>query len=784
MRQSPFMAFLRENAPILWQIPGPLLLIGSLLVQGKFLFWGTAYLQFLPWRLDAWQQLSSGILPLWSDQVGMGAPLFANYQSALLYPPNLLIWMGAACCSIKGIAVSQTILVMLHLIVSGIGMVYLIREIGFGKLAQTICGLSFSLSGYLISRASFLSMNAVLAWLPWLLWCSLRWMRALEMGNRKEFGKYVGFHLIILAFQLLGGHAQLTWYTQLMIVVWVLIFTLGGKKEFIWKKLATLGLISLIAIGLCAVQLVPTAEYLLQSQRSQAVDESYALNYSFWPWRLLTLFSPDLFGNPGRNAYWVTADNYWEDAVYIGFIPVILAFYGLFNRRKGVGPYTNNQMAVRSFAIGFILLGVFLGLGKNTPLYPFLYRFIPTFNLFQAPARFSIWFVVGLVLLIGFGLDRWVKPTGRRLYWSRLGAMAGFGAILTALIARTILDGSIEESYLNGAFHTSILFFGLMIFNLFAPEKGKPVTIWNNLLILFVLGDLLFAHSFINPGIPLKTLDLVKPIETENAHRIYLSPQDESQLKFNHYFRFDTFLPAGRWINLPSAFIPNSNILQQRPAVNNFDPFTPRRFSVWMDEVMGKPGLVNSDLLRYLDVDMVEEAHPDTGAVSFFEVDSPSRYHFFTCAEMSTNEIQSLSKVIAKMESGQILSRVILENPLTDSDFTCRPADENLDIHIQVNQSNQHRIELITTQPGWLMQSDIWYPGWKAFLDGQAVPLERMDFAFRGIYIPEGKHEIQLDYQPLSFRYGLWISILSLIVLVTLLFLLKRWSKANGRTVS
>ncbi len=598
MRKNQFTAFLRDNSPILWQVPGPLLMIGSLLVQGNFLFWGTAYLQFLPWRLDAWQQLVSGILPLWSDQVGMGAPLFANYQSALLYPPNILVWMGAACCSIKGIAVGQTILVMLHLMVSGIGMVLLIREIGFGKLAQTICGLSFSLGGYLIARASFLSMNAVLAWLPWLLWCSLRWMRALESGNRKEFVRYVVFHLIVLALQLLGGHAQLTWYTQLMVVAWVLLFSISGKREIFWKKLAVLGVISLIAIGICAVQLIPTAEYLLQSQRAQAVDESYALNYSFWPWRLLSLFSPDLFGNPGRNAYWVTADNYWEDAIYIGLIPVILAISGLFNRRKDLGEFSNNQRTVRGFAIGFIIVGIALALGKNTPLFPFLYRSIPTFNLFQAPTRFSIWLVVGLVLLIGFGLDRWVKPTGRRLYWSRLGAMAGFGAILTALFARFILDGSIEESYFDGALHTSILFFGLMLFNLFAPEKGKHAPIWSNLLVLFILGDLLFAHFFVNPGIPLKTLDLIKPIKSESAHRIYLSAQDESQLKFNRYFRFDTFLPAGRWDELTSAFIPNSNILQQKPAMNNFDPFTPRRFSVWMDDVMSKPGMVNAGSIK------------------------------------------------------------------------------------------------------------------------------------------------------------------------------------------
>ncbi len=148
------------------------------------------------------------------------------------------------------------------------------------------------------------------------------------------------------------------------------------------------------------------------------------------------------------------------------------------------------------------------------------------------------------------------------------------------------------------------------------------------------------------------------------------------------------------------------------------------------------------------------------------------------------DESQSLSKVIMKIEDDQIVSRVILENPSIDTNETCLPADVNLDMDIQVNLSNQQRIELKTTQQGWLMQSDIWYPGWKAYLDGQEVPLERMDFAFRGIYVPEGNHVVRLAYQPVSFRYGSWISILSLIVMVALLILIKRWSKVDGRTES
>jgi hypothetical protein len=79
----------------------------------------------------------------------------------------------------------------------------------------------------------------------------------------------------------------------------------------------------LCGAGLAAIQLIPTAEYLMQSQRASAVSYDLAMTYSFWPWRFLSLLAPDLFGNPAIGDYWGYG-NYWEDAVYIGLAPFLL----------------------------------------------------------------------------------------------------------------------------------------------------------------------------------------------------------------------------------------------------------------------------------------------------------------------------------------------------------------------------------------------------------------------------------------------------------------------------
>ncbi len=432
---------------------------------------------------------------------------------------------------------------------------------------------------------------------------------------------------------------------------------------------------------------------------------------------------------------------------------------------------------IQGFTIGICLAGIILALGKNTFVFTFLYHSIPTFNLFQAPSRISIWVVLGLSILIGFGLEKWEKPTGRRLYWSRLGAMAGAGAVITALIAQNILKNTVQESYLIGVLQTSILFFAFMLFNLFSPVKGTLSTVWNNLLVVFILGDLIYAHLFINPGISLSSLDQTgaNPNIQATTGRVFLTPPDESEIKFNRYFRFNSFLPVDRWNTLTSIYIPNSNILRNKPAVNNFDPLVPHRYSIWMDEVISQHSLVSDELLGYLGVDEMEIIKPNTGEVGSLSIVNPSLYHFFTCSEYAQNENKSLAMVKEKILVGKINSKVIIEKADLPEEEGCPPIESDAEIRIQVNKSNSQQIEMVSSSGGWLMQSQVWYPGWHAYLNGSQVPLERMDYLFRGITVPAGRNTIQFIYDPSSIRIGAWISGISILgTMIGLVYLGRR----------
>jgi uncharacterized membrane protein YfhO len=81
-------------------------------------------------------------------------------------------------------------------------------------------------------------------------------------------------------------------------------------------------------------------------------------------------------------------------------------------------------------------------------------------------------------------------------------------------------------------------------------------------------------------------------------------------------------------------------------------------------------------------------------------------------------------------------------------------------------------VETRTSQSGLLIVSDSYFPGWSAYIDGKATEILQVDYAFRGVVIPPGRHVVEFSYQPASFRLGLIISIASLSA--TIVVLLRR----------
>ena len=65
-------------------------------------------------------------------------------------------------------------------------------------------------------------------------------------------------------------------------------------------------------------------------------------------------------------------------------------------------------------------------------------------------------------------------------------------------------------------------------------------------------------------------------------------------------------------------------------------------------------------------------------------------------------------------------------------------------------------------RPAVLVLTDTYYPGWRAYVDGEETEILRANGLFRAVRFPSGKHEVVFEFRPQSFRWGVVISLVSL----------------------
>jgi len=75
-------------------------------------------------------------------------------------------------------------------------------------------------------------------------------------------------------------------------------------------------------------------------------------------------------------------------------------------------------------------------------------------------------------------------------------------------------------------------------------------------------------------------------------------------------------------------------------------------------------------------------------------------------------------------------------------------------------------IEADLASDGYLILTDTYYPGWRAYVDGEESSIIRANLLFRAISLAAGQHRVEFAYEPTSLKIGAAVSSATLLFIV------------------
>jgi hypothetical protein len=360
---------------------------------------GDTYAYFYPYWGVRDAALSHGDLPLWTNNLFMGAPLLANSQLGSFYPPN---WFTISLDPPEAIRVS----ILIHVMWAALGAFLLARRtLKLDLIPALIAGGAYGLGGHIGTHVEQINQLQGLSWLPWLV---LLYDFALEKPCQ-----YLPVMGMAWALQLLSGHTQTAFISGVGLGVYALVkgltldqpsITDGGITSRI-RPLARpfflLAADAIIAIVIASPQLLPTQELISISNRGGGLNQQEATAFSL---------PIELAGRGLLPSY--DSQPFGEYIGYIGVIGLGLMVVGAFveTRRRWVW-------------MALVVIGVIFAFGRFTPIYLTLAA-LPGFNLFRVPARWLSLSALGAAMLAGLGAQSLIGDQSSKRDWRAVAIFA------------------------------------------------------------------------------------------------------------------------------------------------------------------------------------------------------------------------------------------------------------------------------------------------------------------------------------------------------------------------
>ena len=438
-----------------------------LLFDGKVIFYRDFHFVTYPTRFFLAQAYHQGVIPYWTTNTFGGAPFMATLHPGVFYPPSLFFFLNDFTFALN-------LYYIFHFLVMGIFTFLLARKWNLTWFAALCCGATGMFGGLIL--ASTLISNYFLSsvWLPLIFWLYYKF------EERNHFGWFVGLVLGI-ATQTLAACPEVSAMTMVLLYFHSMAFTTNTREKSEYLRITiTLGVAVILALGLTAFQLAPTAQLLKHTFREGGLDYAFHVNWSLAPSKLTTFIL-----TPDYNEYLSTTvgGKYLNfsgllHTLYMGIFGFLFVSLGfLFRKEKAVG-----------FWLVIFLFGIFFALGGNNPFYKLVYQSTPLLSFFRYPEKYIFMSSIATIFLIGFCLDALLSASrGRKIRISTtlIFLLLILGATLTVVIFNPNLEPEYSIAYL-------IIFSLAYVF--FYYRKIKPNGFAALLLVMILLD--LFVKGF------------------------------------------------------------------------------------------------------------------------------------------------------------------------------------------------------------------------------------------------------------------------------------------------
>ncbi len=778
------------------------------LLRGGTVVGTDAVTQYIPWYSFLGEQLRSGEIPGWNPYQMSGTPFAADPLSGWAYLPAMVFF------TLLPLAPAVKVYLFFHPLLAGLGAYALARSLRINVAGALFAVVAYEYVGYIYARNTCcFAYVSVLAWLPFALLGAELAIRSTSWVRRGLWWAVSGVAISQILAAWLG---QGSYYALLALGGYVAYRTLLFPPENVrgfWERASGLflhgGAVLVFGFGLAAAGILPRLEYnALSNLAGGYPNTDYSTGWGITDWERLFV-SPGFF--------------------YAGGATLALALAApLVARARHAVPY---------FAFLAVFALTLSGTGF-TPIHSLLYL-LPNFESLQPhyPQRSMLIFYLAAALLAGALVSSLGEQARRKPYLLALPVLAA-----VFLVTRSTTGLPIEElerpedaglweeplSFLqeNGValLPGSLLVLALVLVFVAAyaliPHRLRILRGFvATLLVLAGFTDLYsMGRATIEDYGEERVVDQITGIDL-GAH---YSPTDATRLldangeapsrffayapgvRYQRYFRepgFRALEAEGR----PTALRIQSTQAYNAVHLARYDEYleTMNKESQNYHSANVLPAGLDSPLLDLLNARHITTLSNPPGdppgdspggaaeSLESLKNDYPTVYKDGRVRVLENEEAlprawilhsarQAKPKEILKLlDSGEVnpTETALLEE---EPPRLGRPEDASADrAVVETYEPDRIKLDVSTEAPGLLVLSEVYYPAWKAYVDGEPVSLYRTNYLFRGVKIPAGDHTVELRYESATLRLGIAISLFTGLVCAALVAtnVLQFWRK-------